>query len=216
MEGCNPLQPLVMQDPCKSELRRIILRENFAVCAVLDSMGRICKDAIYAGGQDMELIENQKQAIRQWAQDGCGLSEIQKKMSAEFGISLTFMDVRLLVLDLGIKLQEKSKAASVSLSANPAASGRADAAPTSSSLKDASATPKPEGGGVSVGIDRVTAPGSVVSGTVTFSDGISATWFLDQMGRLALNPGKPGYNPSQHDVQSFQRELRDALAKMGY
>jgi len=162
----------------------------------------------------MDLVENQKQAIRQWAQEGCGLSELQKKILAQFGISMTYMDVRLLILDLGIKLQEKSKPADTSLAANAPASSRVGQ--TTPESKSPWPNAGAASGGVSVGIDRVTTPGSVVSGTVTFSDGVSATWFLDQLGRLALNPGKPGYAPSQQDVQSFQRELKSALSKMGY
>jgi hypothetical protein len=166
----------------------------------------------------MELAEAQKQTVRQWAQEGCGLSEIQKKLSGELGISMTFMEVRLLVIDLGIKLQEKSKPAGASLPAGASGAGhtKPDDAGSRPSWEDGQAAAKPDAGGVSIAIDRVTAPGSVVSGTVTFSDGVSATWFLDQLGRLALNPGKPGYTPGQRDVQSFQRELRNVLSKMGY
>jgi hypothetical protein len=43
---------------------------------------------------------------------------------------------------------------------------------------------------------------------VTFSDGETAEWMLDQTGRLGLNPTKPGYRPSEADVMSFQRELQ--------
>ena len=50
-------------------------------------------------------------------------------------------------------------------------------------------------GGVSVEMDRVTKPGTLVSGTVTFSDGTHAAWSLDQLGRLALDAKEPGYQP---------------------
>ena len=70
-------------------------------------------------------------------------------------------------------------------------------------------------GGVAVTLDRIVKPGSVVSGTVRFSDGVSASWMLDQLGRLALDAGKPNYRPSPEDVQAFQVELRNLLQSRG-
>jgi hypothetical protein len=58
-------------------------------------------------------------------------------------------------------------------------------------------------------------PGSVVSGKVTFSDGMRADWYLDQMGRLGLGPEKQGYRPSAADVQQFQEALQIELGKIG-
>ena len=58
-------------------------------------------------------------------------------------------------------------------------------------------------------------PGAVVSGSVTFSDGKSAKWFLDQMGQLGFDPDEPGYRPSETDAMAFQRELQNALQQGG-
>ncbi len=74
----------------------------------------------------------------------------------------------------------------------------------------------PAAGGVSVDLDRVVRPGAVVSGTVTFSDGVSGKWALDQYGRLMLDTGQPGYKPSPPDVQAFQRELQMQLQRHGF
>ena len=71
-------------------------------------------------------------------------------------------------------------------------------------------------GGVSVKVDQLAQPGALVSGSVTFSDGKSAVWHLDQFGRLALAPKQHGYKPSPADVQAFQRELQNELAKIGF
>jgi hypothetical protein len=56
----------------------------------------------------------------------------------------------------------------------------------------------------------------VVSGSVVFSDGVKATWALDQLGRLALDPGQSGYQPSAEDVDAFQQELSTQLQKQGF
>ena len=58
-------------------------------------------------------------------------------------------------------------------------------------------------------------PGAMVSGKVTFSDGVKAAWHLDQAGRLGLAPTQPGYRPSAADLQEFQMALEQQLAKMG-
>jgi hypothetical protein len=55
-----------------------------------------------------------------------------------------------------------------------------------------------------------------VSGKVTFSDGNSAAWHLDQMGRLGLSPQQAGYRPPAADLQQFQAALEQELAKMGF
>ena len=69
---------------------------------------------------------------------------------------------------------------------------------------------------VSVKVDQIARPGSVVSGKVTFSDGNSADWYFDQTGRLGLVPQAPGYRPSAPDLQEFQAMLDGELNRMGF
>jgi hypothetical protein len=71
----------------------------------------------------------------------------------------------------------------------------------------ASAT-QPVAGKVTVALDRITRPGAVISGSVTFSDGVTAHWFIDQLGRLGMNRTPAGYQPTREDVVAFQQELR--------
>ena len=74
----------------------------------------------------------------------------------------------------------------------------------------------PAGGHLKVELDRLVRPGAVVSGSVTFSDGVTSKWAMDQYGRLVLDTGKKGYQPSAADVQAFQRELNQQLQRHGY
>jgi hypothetical protein len=74
----------------------------------------------------------------------------------------------------------------------------------------------PAAGKVNVKVDQIARPGAVVSGSVTFSDGNSAAWYLDQFGRLGLAPKKQGYKPPAGDLQEFQTELQNELAKLGF
>lgn len=77
--------------------------------------------------------------------------------------------------------------------------------------------PAPAGAGsVTVDLDRIVRPGFMVSGNVTFSDGVSGKWALDQMGRLLLETPQKGYKPVPSDVQAFQRELQVLLQRQGY
>jgi hypothetical protein len=70
-------------------------------------------------------------------------------------------------------------------------------------------------GKVSVTVDQLMRPGSMVSGKVTFSDGQKADWYLDQQGRLGLAPAVQGYRPPQSDIAEFQVALDRELQKMG-
>ena len=48
----------------------------------------------------MNLDEAQRQRVTAWILQGAKLSEIQTRLAAEFGLRLTYMEVRLLVDDL--------------------------------------------------------------------------------------------------------------------
>lgn len=76
----------------------------------------------------------------------------------------------------------------------------------------------PPGGAsaLSLDVDRLVRPGFMASGSVTFSDGTTGKWAIDQMGRLMLETAQKGYKPSPADVQAFQRELQTQLQRQGY
>jgi len=170
----------------------------------------------------VELSDAQRQAVAQWVEEGFGLSDIQKRLNTELDVSMTYMDLRFLVLDLGLQVKDKEqpKVDSTDLgpgSAPGSGAGSGAAAPPAgggSAAADLSASPG--GGSVAVDVDRLTKPGCVVSGNVTFSDGVSANWSLDQAGRLAIEATQPGYRPSPEDIQAFQDELRKALETRGF
>lgn len=160
----------------------------------------------------MELTDTQKQTVAGWVAEGCELSEVQRRIASEFGIKMTYMDVRFLLLDLDVTPKDKPAPPSVQKSMSDAGtpvSEGAAAGPAGGNIPGS-------GGTVSVSFDKVVQPGAIVSGSATFSDGVSATWMLDQMGRLALNASQPGYRPSEEDVQQLQVELRNGLQKMGF
>jgi hypothetical protein len=72
------------------------------------------------------------------------------------------------------------------------------------------------GGNVTLSIDEITIPGTMVSGKATFSDGKTAGWSLDQFGRLGLRAPEADYQPPPQDIPVFQRELQRLLQTQGY
>ncbi|MBI2438237.1 MAG: hypothetical protein HYV36_05430 [Lentisphaerae bacterium] len=155
----------------------------------------------------MQFDDAQKDAVRRWVAEGCSLTEIQKRLNDEFKLAVTFLDLRFLILDLGLTIKEQARKTGPGLELDKAAAARPAA--------EADELEEGAGSGVSVTLDRIVKPGAVVSGTVRFSDGVSAAWMLDQLGRLALDARKPNYRPSPQDLQAFQLELRNLLQSRG-
>jgi hypothetical protein len=168
----------------------------------------------------MKLDDAQKQRVAAWIQEGLKLSEIQNRIGSEFGLRLTYMDVRFLVDDLKLTPKDAETPKTPTLNAPSGVASQksptAQTVATSEPAAPAEPQPAPIGSSVSVSIDQLTKPGAMVSGKVTFSDGNKADWYFDQMGRLGLAPQQPGYRPPQSDLQQFQAALEAELSKMGY
>jgi hypothetical protein len=162
----------------------------------------------------MTLSPEQKQAVAAWVAAGDNLSSIQKKLSQEFKLSLTYKDVRFLVDDLDLSLQDALPKVSDDLS-QPAAA--APAAPAEAGDDPEADFAAPGAGAVTVSVDRATLlPGAIASGSVTFSDGVTAKWMVDHQGRPGFTEvSQPGYRPTPADAQVFMQELGAALQKRG-
>ncbi len=158
-----------------------------------------------------KLSPEQKTQIEQWAADGASLNDIQQRMKADMGLSVTYLDARMMLVELGIKLVEKPK--EVPKEAPPAA-----AAPEQfAAERDVGADfPAAGAGRVSVTVDELAIEGAMVSGRATFSDGKTAAWFVDQSGRLGLKAAEPGYQPPPADIPIFQTELDRVLIEQGF
>ena len=151
----------------------------------------------------MNLDESQRQRVTAWILQGAKLSEIQTRLAAEFGLQLTYMEVRLLVDDLKLTPKDPEPPKSTE-------PPRPEVNPAPSSAEP------PATGKVAVAVDQLTRPGAIASGKVTFSDGQNAEWYLDQTGRLGVVPKKQGYKPSAADVQQFQMALEKEISRMGF
>jgi hypothetical protein len=173
----------------------------------------------------MELTPEQKAQISSWLAEGASVATVQQRISEHFQQSLTYMETRFLLDDLNLELKSPPKPPTPP--AAPAKPG--PATPAAAELVDEdepwadeadfaepAETGQPPAGGLSLEVDRLTRPGAVVSGSVVFSDGVKAKWALDQAGRLMLEAGQPGYQPSAADVRAFQAGLQRELQKLGY
>ncbi len=158
----------------------------------------------------------QLQQVTQWVVEGATLSDIQSRLSKDFGISLTYMDVRFLVDDLGVVLVDKPEPKSPEPAENVSAAAPATASDAGNLLSDGAASPTSPASKVSVVVDTLARPGASISGKVTFSDGQSAEWYVDEMGRPGLVPTTPGYRPTNDDIRAFQTLLDAEFRKLGY
>ena len=161
----------------------------------------------------MKLDDNQRQAVAQWIAAGAKLSEIQNRLAAEFSLKLTYMEARFLVDDLKLTPKDPEPPKVVE---PPAAAKPLTTTPVPADEAIAADEILPPASKVSVTVDQIMRPGSIISGKVTFSDAQTADWYLDQTGRLGLVPKQQGYKPSAADVQDFQLALQREVAKLGY
>ncbi|MBI3876236.1 MAG: hypothetical protein HY300_09835 [Verrucomicrobia bacterium] len=172
----------------------------------------------------MNLNDSQKAQVAGWIEAGLKLADIQKKLADDLNLHLTYMEVRFLVDDL--KLVPKDPPPPPEPKEIPAPAPK-QAAPVPAAGKAPTPQPAPQPAQPDAGapaapsklaltVDKVTRPGAMVSGNVTFSDGMTALWYLDQYGRMGVVPKQQGYKPSAADVEQFQLTLESELAKLGY
>lgn len=153
----------------------------------------------------MQLNEEQKKKVAEWISDGLSLSEIQDRMGTQWNIRMTYMEARMLIGDL----QLLPKDPVVPAPEKPAEQETAQEEQPADAAGEALGT-------VSVTTDTIARPGAMISGRVTFSDGQTGMWHLDQFGRFNLIPPVPGYKPSEEDIQKIQPLLDRELSKAGF
>lgn len=146
----------------------------------------------------MELDARQKEAVRKWVAEGCNIAEIQKRLDTEFGLSMTYLDVRFLLIDMRLEIKEKKTSNKII----PEIHDKKNSEPSKYTLSPQR---------VNVQLDRITKPGYLASGTVSFSDGTKGQWAIDQFGRVMLETAIAGYRPSAEDMTEFQSALKQLL-----
>jgi len=159
--------------------------------------------------------EERKLIVGQLLAKGQTLSQIQDYLHKEKNDPITYMELRLLLSEMpNAKLPEKEVRKTVLPASGTPASTGAKTAPKDSAAPAAAKQPG-AGGRLSISIDQTPAPGSMLSGYARFSSGARAHWFLDDMGRLGLDPELGTGKPTQTDMQEFSSELRRLLQQTG-
>lgn len=164
---------------------------------------------------DKSLENNIKIFMAEKIAAGVSLSEIQNLVNAEFKQNLTYMDIRIMASELEIDWQQlnpKKEAAVEDVTAVEAPAPAA--APAEEAPADPAAAPgMPDLSDTRIEVSKIARPGMMFSGSVTFANGSSAEWYLDNMGRLGLE-NLQGDKPGQEDIEKFQIALQLELRKL--
>ncbi|MCS7049102.1 MAG: hypothetical protein NZ483_07395 [Verrucomicrobiae bacterium] len=148
--------------------------------------------------------DERKAIIRQLLAEGRTLSQVQDYLQREKGDTITYMELRLLLSEMpDVKLPEKEppRAVSTTTAAAPVADKKAGST-------SGAGTPA---GQLSISVDQTPPPGALLSGYARFASGAKAHWFVDELGRLGIEPELGSSKPTQADMQEFTRELRRLL-----
>ena len=151
-----------------------------------------------------KVTAEQLEMVRRWAAEGVDLNGIQKRLSADCGVHMTYMDVRFLLLDHGIEIAT-TVAPVPEKKAEEASAASAPAAP------EEQAPVAGQGGKLVVTLDELTLPGTLISGKVQFASGTRGGWQIDQLGRFAWNDLQG--QPTPEELQAFQVELTQLLSR---
>ncbi len=177
----------------------------------------------------MSLNQEQLETVKRWVAEGSSISDVQSKLKDEYGVVMTYIDVRFLIDDLGAELISPQVEATPELNDTP--NGEIADNPTSdipqspetfdNAPSDDFDNPTQEQqsyseqetqvSNVKVTVSPIQRPDCIISGDVEFSDGSKAEWRIDRMGQLGIIPSNPAMNPPQSDIMEFQRQLQQLL-----
>ena len=165
--------------------------------------------------------EQIKQFVAERVAQGIPLSKIQDELTAQ-NVKVTFMELRLIASEIDteelekldkkaeVKKEEKAPEAAPAQAEMPAE----EAVPAQTEVPAETPAEAPAGdaprGPTVVEVSKLAMPGYALNGSVKFGSGVTADWYLDQMGRLALDKVEGG-KPNEKDIEEFQLELRKAL-----
>lgn len=150
--------------------------------------------------------DERKAVVRQLLAEGRSLSDILNYLHQEKNDHITYMELRLLLSEMpDAKLPEKE---------SPKPAAPAEPPPGKAQQPRNAATAAPAASKLSISVDQIPAAGTMLSGYARFSSGAKAHWFLDEFGRLGIEPELGSGKPTQADLQEFSAELRKMLQQV--
>lgn len=136
-------------------------------------------------------------------QKGTSLNDIQKLLTEQLQVKMTFLELRLLVSELEEVLAQMAQ--------QEAKEAEVEAEKKSEQDKKTAEQPDAAAGATVVEVSKLARPGALASGKVKFASGAHAEWIFDQMGRLGLD--KVEGKPTEDDLKAFQAELQKVLSR---
>ena len=169
---------------------------------------------------------------------GVSLSDVQTKLAQEYGVKMTYFELRMLAMGLAVdwEKQDKPKPAAAPApvvaaapqgavaaddgtdTANDAFDAEADepeAEPADDEEEEADDEEAAADGETKIVLDETPHPGAALSGTAIFASGASGKWALSRNGRLGFEPDEGSAEPDENDWQLFQAELQKTLQSLG-
>ena len=165
---------------------------------------------------------------------GVSLSDVQTKLAQEYGVKMTYFELRMLAMGLAVDWEKQDKpkpaatpapvvAAPQEAAANDDDMAAADdfnaddAEDTEAEPTDNDDNEEPDDdeaaaeGETKIVLDETPHPGAALSGTAVFASGASGKWALSRNGRLGFEPDEGSKEPDENDWQLFQAELQKTL-----
>ena len=142
---------------------------------------------------------------------GTGLSQLQTMVNEKFQTHLTYMEIRIIASELQIDWNATDPKAIAAAKEKAKKEAEAKAAEAEAAAAAANGeVPEAGAGKCTVTVNKVNPPGILASGTVTFSGGSTADWYVDQTGRPGISNLK-GNQPTQQEAEEFMMELQKVL-----
>ena len=172
--------------------------------------------------------QERDELIMEKLNSGMSLSDLQKLLDSEYGMKMTYFELRMIVSELRIEWDKQEKKRRPVIPTQPVSAPKAaepeaaqppvaeDAEEEDADLGDGEEDADEENDdaedGTVVTIDDAPMPGAVMSGNVKFASGASGKWMMNRMGQLGLAKLDEGSEqPTQDDLMLFQQELQAVL-----
>ena len=163
---------------------------------------------------------------------GVSLSDVQTKLAQEYGVKMTYFELRMLAMGLAVDWEKQDKPKPAAAPAPVVAAPQQAAADddmaaaddfNADDAEDTEAEPADDDdneepgddeaadGETKIVLDETPHPGAALSGTAVFASGASGKWALSRNGRLGFEPDEGSKEPDENDWQLFQAELQKTL-----
>ena len=167
---------------------------------------------------------------------GVSLSDVQTKLAQEYGVKMTYFELRMLAMGLAVDWEKQDKPKPAAATPAPAVSAPPQEAAADGDGADDTAfdddepedVPEAEAvedtedddgettpGETKIVLDETPHPGAALSGTAVFASGASGKWALARNGRLGFEADEGSADPDENDWQLFQAELQKTLQSLG-